>query len=167
MISPDSQKWSSYTGSLRAALDEYSRANRDLEKILIPMSPERYNGETQLSDGTFANIRDIMYHVIRAAHVYVDYLDGAIDQSEISPPEHDFNYDTPTTAMQSLWAAFSRMVVTLGKIRDYSEKQQSEVKFTARWGVEYDIEQLLEHAIVHILRHRRQVELWLASPISS
>lgn len=131
------------------------------------MSPERYNGKTQLTDGTFTNIRDIMYHVIGAAHVYVDYLDGAIDETEISPAKHDFNYDTPTTAMQSVWEAFSRMVVTLGKIRDYSEKQQSEVKFTVRWGVEYDIEQLLEHAIVHILRHRRQVELWLALPISS
>jgi hypothetical protein len=26
------------------------------------------------------------------------------------------------------------------------------------WGVPYDLEQLLEHAIVHILRHRRQIE---------
>jgi hypothetical protein len=28
----------------------------------------------------------------------------------------------------------------------------------ARWGVTYDLEQLLEHAVVHILRHRRQIE---------
>jgi uncharacterized damage-inducible protein DinB len=26
------------------------------------------------------------------------------------------------------------------------------------WGVKYDLEQLLEHAIVHVLRHRRQIE---------
>jgi len=26
------------------------------------------------------------------------------------------------------------------------------------WGENYDFEQLLEHAIVHILRHRRQIE---------
>ena len=29
------------------------------------------------------------------------------------------------------------------------------------WGQEYDFEQLLEHAIVHILRHRRQIERFL------
>jgi hypothetical protein len=26
------------------------------------------------------------------------------------------------------------------------------------WGQLYDIEQLMEHAIVHVLRHRRQIE---------
>ncbi|PIQ07594.1 MAG: hypothetical protein COW71_16265 [Ignavibacteriales bacterium CG18_big_fil_WC_8_21_14_2_50_31_20] len=31
-------------------------------------------------------------------------------------------------------------------------------KVIVNWGQQYDIEQLLEHAIVHILRHRRQVE---------
>lgn len=32
------------------------------------------------------------------------------------------------------------------------------IKIDTRWKVTYDFEQLLEHAIVHILRHRRQVE---------
>ncbi|MGY0037018.1 hypothetical protein [Pedobacter sp. NJ-S-72] len=31
-------------------------------------------------------------------------------------------------------------------------------KIMTGWGQLYDIEQLMEHAIVHILRHRRQIE---------
>ena len=31
----------------------------------------------------------------------------------------------------------------------------------SRWSVIYDVEQLMEHAIVHILRHRRQIEKFL------
>ncbi|RZL62393.1 MAG: hypothetical protein EOO93_08955 [Pedobacter sp.] len=31
-------------------------------------------------------------------------------------------------------------------------------KINARWGQQYDVEQMMEHAIVHILRHRRQIE---------
>jgi len=31
-----------------------------------------------------------------------------------------------------------------------------------RWGPQYDLEQLLEHAVVHILRHRRQIEKFAA-----
>jgi hypothetical protein len=31
----------------------------------------------------------------------------------------------------------------------------------AGWGVRYDVEQLLEHAIVHVLRHRRQIEKFM------
>jgi hypothetical protein len=33
----------------------------------------------------------------------------------------------------------------------------------ARWGPRYDLEQLLEHAIVHVLRHRRQIDKFLAA----
>ena len=29
--------------------------------------------------------------------------------------------------------------------------------FNTRWGVTYDFEQLMEHAIVHVLRHGRQI----------
>jgi hypothetical protein len=35
------------------------------------------------------------------------------------------------------------------------------VSMKVRWGPTYDLEQLLEHAIVHILRHRRQIERFL------
>ena len=31
-------------------------------------------------------------------------------------------------------------------------------KIHVRWGQKYDIDQLFEHAIIHILRHRRQIE---------
>lgn len=31
----------------------------------------------------------------------------------------------------------------------------------SQWGVTYDLEQLLEHAIVHVLRHRRQIEKFI------
>jgi hypothetical protein len=31
----------------------------------------------------------------------------------------------------------------------------------ASWGQVFDLEQLLEHALAHLLRHRRQLERWL------
>ncbi len=40
-------------------------------------------------------------------------------------------------------------------------------KIHARWGQRYDIEQLFEHAIVHILRHRRQIEKLKSTKIKS
>ena len=38
------------------------------------------------------------------------------------------------------------------------EQQNNLLKITTGWGQQYDIEQLMEHAIVHILRHKRQIE---------
>jgi hypothetical protein len=34
-------------------------------------------------------------------------------------------------------------------------------KIVVAWGQSYDVEQLFEHAIVHILRHRTQIERFL------
>jgi len=41
------------------------------------------------------------------------------------------------------------------------ETLESEQKICVRWGQLFDVEQLMEHAIVHILRHRRQIEKFL------
>ena len=43
-------------------------------------------------------------------------------------------------------------------IWDKSNNEIGKWKFDTRWNVTYDFEQLMAHAIVHILRHRRQVE---------
>ena len=41
------------------------------------------------------------------------------------------------------------------------EELDNQQKIMVRWGQLYDVEQLMEHAIVHVLRHRRQVERFL------
>lgn len=41
------------------------------------------------------------------------------------------------------------------------KETKQEKKMLVKWGQYYDIEQLVEHAIVHILRHRRQIERFL------
>ena len=45
-------------------------------------------------------------------------------------------------------------------ILDKSNKEIEQWKFETKWGVTYDFEQLMEHAIVHILRHRRQISIF-------
>ena len=35
------------------------------------------------------------------------------------------------------------------------------LKIKTRWGQLYDVDQLFEHAIVHVLRHRRQIERFI------
>jgi len=50
---------------------------------------------------------------------------------------------------------------TENSFEDIWKKPNNEIekfKFKTRWNVTYNFEQLMEHAIVHILRHRRQIE---------
>jgi len=41
---------------------------------------------------------------------------------------------------------------------DELEEYDNAKKMKTSWKQFYDIEQMMEHAIVHILRHRRQIE---------
>ena len=43
---------------------------------------------------------------------------------------------------------------------DADEAAMAALRFPVRWGPTYDPEMLLEHAIVHLLRHRRQITRW-------
>jgi uncharacterized damage-inducible protein DinB len=45
--------------------------------------------------------------------------------------------------------------------RQITDEEMETIFFKTRWGVNYNIDQLLEHAIVHILRHRRQIQKFL------
>jgi uncharacterized protein YlzI (FlbEa/FlbD family) len=38
------------------------------------------------------------------------------------------------------------------------EQIDNDQTIKVNWGQCYDVEQLMEHAIVHVLRHRRQIE---------
>ena len=38
------------------------------------------------------------------------------------------------------------------------EELDNAKKIVTQWGQVFDIDQMMEHAIVHILRHRRQIE---------
>ena len=153
-------RWAGYSGSLRAVLDEYSRAIRDFESVLLALPADRYAAKTTLTDQNFTNVQDIARHVVGAAHSYADHINRALDKLDGPIPKREFAVDTPDVAIASLWEAFSHMVDVLGRIKDWPDEQQAEVRFVSRWKQPYDIEQMLEHAIVHILRHRRQLERW-------
>ncbi|MBI5868602.1 MAG: DinB family protein [candidate division Zixibacteria bacterium] len=160
---PDPGTWADYSGALRAILDEYARAIRELEAVVLEIPLESYSAQTALSDKTFGNMNVIMGHVIGAAHVYVDYIDDGVRKTDGGRRTHSYANATPQEAMAAVWEAFGRMVELLGRFKDWGEDELEKIQFTTRWNQRYDVEQMLEHAIVHILRHRRQIERWLAA----
>ena len=158
-----SDQWADYSGSLRAILDEYARALRELDSVVRPIPQQVYLAASALSDKEFPSIRVIMEHVIGAANVYVDYIDDAIRGTDGGRRTHASTYSTPEEAMGSAWEAFRRMVDLLGSIKGWGDEELEKALLVTRWNQQFDAEQMLEHAIVHILRHRRQIERWLAS----
>ena len=158
-----SDMWAGYSGSLRAILDEYARALRELDNVVRPIPQQTFLAGSSLSDKDFPDLRAIMEHVIGAANVYVDYIDDAISGTDRGRRSRTYVYGTPDEAMASAWEAFGRMVELLGQIKAYGDEELEKIQLLTRWNQRYDLEQMLEHAIVHILRHRRQIERWLAA----
>ena len=65
------------------------------------------------------------------------------------------------TALRPLLAEAIRVTERATQpMREWPGKQVMDLRFVQPWGQIYDPEILLEHAICHLLRHRRQIERW-------
>ncbi|MBI3871662.1 MAG: hypothetical protein HY304_01120 [candidate division Zixibacteria bacterium] len=128
--------------------------------MVLQISPAQFGQGGPLADKDYPDYRSILIHVVACIHVYVDYIEDGLDSEDRGRRKHDYDCSTPAASVQSMWVAFERTATMLGRIKHYSEEDMEKVKFPTRWSQGYDIEQMLEHAIVHILRHRRQIERW-------
>ena len=105
----------------------------------------------------------ICRHVLAAAHRYSD----DIRRARGLPFEDAFRVEAGVPAQPSeLRAPLAAMLryteAGLEGLYGQSDEQVAVIRFTVRWGVEYDPDMLLEHAVCHLLRHRRQLERWPA-----
>jgi len=50
--------------------------------------------------------------------------------------------------------------IGVAPLRELDEETVDAMEWRVRWGPLYNPESMLEHAIVHLLRHRRQLERW-------
>jgi uncharacterized damage-inducible protein DinB len=141
-------------------MDEYERATAELTRILESISDEEYARirDTETKDEDCRSIQTIMTHVVGAGYGYAGYMRDAWG-IERAPHERIpiARADTPA----QLRAMLDYMIATLEKHWDLSDAESNAMLMRVRWGVTYDFEQLFEHAIVHVLRHRRQIERFL------
>ena len=144
-------------------MDEYERAVAELSTLVSSLSDADFEAVRDLEtrDESCRSIQTVMHHVIRAGYGYATYIRKAFgvpaERPEVPEPSRD------------------DCAGRLQEVMDYTENtlegkwlmtddEITAVKMDTPWGVRYDMEQLLEHAIVHILRHRRQIERFLSEP---
>ena len=150
-------------GAVGAMMDEYERAASELSRLLETISEEDFAAlrDTVSPDENCRSIRTVLRHVVRAGYTYADYIRTAFAVESARP---DITFESCADARAKLAEVIAYTVATLeGKWR-LTDDEIMAVQVTARWGPVYDLEQLLEHAIVHILRHRRQIERFLSEP---
>jgi len=145
--------------AVNALLAEYKKAILELQDVIQNLSETDLvtviDHETQNPD--CKSIQTILAHVINSGYSYCVYI--RISRNSIgSRPEKNlrtsiFEYQT------DLDNVLKFTYETFADIQDDElEEYDNAKKMKTSWKQCYDIEQMMEHAIVHILRHRRQIE---------
>lgn len=151
-----------FTGAKSALLAEYERALNDLRQVVATVQPQELTAivDPTTEDENCRSIQTILTHVVRSGFSYATYIRRQQgEQLEWRPLQ---TMETIAAYQTELEAAFDFTRQTFECYPDIElEVMEAENKMLTRWGQLYDTEQLMEHAIVHILRHRRQIERFL------
>jgi uncharacterized damage-inducible protein DinB len=148
------------TGAVGALLDEYERAASELLAIIDPLSDSEFElvRDRQTSDEHCRSIQTIISHVIHSGYGYANMIRKACS---MAGEESTFRIVPRSESKAGLVRMMKYTADTLDDKMGFTDDQLMAVKMVNDWGQTYDMEQRLEHAIVHILRHRRQIERFL------
>ena len=144
-------------GAIGALMDEYERAASDLKLLLHDITEDQFIQliDTQTKDEDCRSVQTIITHVVNAGYGYADYIRAHFRIPSTRPARRLLSH---SEAVNQLTAMLDYSAETLDGKWEMSDEQIGAVVIPSHWGVAYDLEQLMEHAIVHILRHRRQIE---------
>ncbi|MEZ4949606.1 MAG: DinB family protein [Saprospiraceae bacterium] len=149
-------------GAVGALLDEYEKALTELYQVILPIHDDELTMivDADTKDPDCKSIQTILAHVVRSGYAYVIYVRNHLGE-KIEFKERKY-FDTVQPYIEALKKMFE---YNIRLFEDYPnlelETHDPDLKIKTNWGQYYDVEQIFEHAIVHILRHRRQIERFL------
>jgi uncharacterized damage-inducible protein DinB len=145
-------------GAVGALLDVYEEMILDFKRVIekIPDSELTIIFDQDTANEDCKSIQAILSHVVHAGYGYATSIHN-LKAHPIERPDKTF-HTTIEEYVVDLNNVFTFTENVFLNITD-SELEQSDnsLKMKTRWGQVYDIEQLTEHAVVHILRHKRQI----------
>jgi len=100
-------------------------------------------------------------HVVRSGYGYAGYMRSALSLDFERP---EFLVETPADGVRHLAAMAACTAETFEGKWQLPDDEIEAAKVQSRWGTIFNLEQMFEHAIVHLLRHRRQIERFLSEP---
>lgn len=148
-------------GPFGALMDEYARAAEDFCRAVESVPVTTFTHESSGVDPNTTSVRALCAHAVSAAYRYADYIRRAralpfVDRYELDPR----SIGAPGEVRVLLREAIHYTEEALDGLYDAPEETVAALTFRVRWGPVYDPEMILEHGIVHLLRHRRQLERW-------
>ncbi|HEX8707820.1 MAG TPA: DinB family protein [Pyrinomonadaceae bacterium] len=148
------------SGAIGALMDEYERAASELESLVLQIPEDDFVRvvDSQTKDESCRSVQTIMSHVVRAAYAYADYIREQFSMASTRPR---LGLLSRRESLEQLAAALRYTVETLDGRWEMTEEEIMKTVIKSSWGVVYDLDGLLEHAVMHLLRHRRQIEKFI------
>ncbi len=145
--------------AVEALLSEYRNVVVALQKVIANVS---YANLTTVVDSTTTDtncqsIQTILTHVVSSGYSYAGYIRKLKKITDNRPGKVSkmsaADYHTDLDDLIAYTVATFEMISD-NELEEFDEDK----KIKTSWGQVYDIEQMMEHAVVHVLRHRRQIE---------
>lgn len=149
-------------GAIGALMDEYERAALELKSIVENIGEENYEQilDAETTDDDCRSIQTIMNHVIHAGYGYANGM-----RRKFSIPHEPLGDERRQISKSEIGEEIDKVlaytVETLEGHWEMSYEEMEKVVIMRKENFSENIEQLLEHAVLHILRHRRQIEKFL------
>jgi len=156
------------SGILVALLDEYEKALNEYVEVISQLGCEEKFCkivDTQTKDEDCRSVQTIARHVIDSGYYYAEFIRKRLNLDLGNVPKKESFAATTFNCIQEMGEMFIYTEDTFKDRMDMNDQQLESAVMKTSWGTIYDIEQLMEHAIVHILRHRRQIERFRVSAL--
>ena len=142
-------------GAIGALTDEYEKALNELKILLGEISNDLFTSVIDNSvEEDFQSVRKIILHIVRSGYVYANHIRkrfrNSFSQKEIA-------IDNVEDAITELDKMFNYTVATFEDKWLLTDDDMLNTIITTSWTT-YDLEAIIEHSIVHILRHRLQIQ---------
>ena len=152
-------KNSERNGVIGALLFEYKNVIADLMEHIKDVKDNELKiiVDKETANKSCVSIQSILTHVVLCGYNYVTMIDIHRGNENSSWPSKE-NLNSAEEYCKALEKMYD---FTVEYFENVSESEMAEFsadkKLVTFWGQLYDYEQLMEHAIVHVSRHRRQI----------
>lgn len=112
----------------------------------------------ECNDPDYNSLDTLALHVLRAAQSELLWCCQCLNL-----PQPVFQAVPPTEKLAADFADYLTHIIDIWRtpLADVVEEDFFRPEYKSEWGVMYCIEAMLEHAVMHPLRHKHQLQKWL------
>jgi uncharacterized damage-inducible protein DinB len=142
-------------GAIGAMTDEYEKALNEFKALIQNLSKEKFiEIKNRSVDEDFQSARNITLHVVHSGYVYANHVRKRFGDNV---SQHEIIINNKDEAIAELDKMFQYTITTFEDKWLLTDEELLSIIIKTSWTT-YDLEAIIEHAIVHVLRHRLQIE---------